>query len=122
MHAGPDTPQHTAVEHRVRELFACRPSDDLSAAQRVMREHPLRGLPVTDPEGKLLGIVSRTDTADAAERQRVAMRRAEAISGAVNRWNYQVTVQKDRAADHYTPRIVPYHPDAAVPLEASQTR
>jgi CBS domain-containing protein len=48
-----------------QELFACRPSDDLSAAQRIMREHRVRRLPVTDAEAKLIGIVSLTDIARA---------------------------------------------------------
>lgn len=31
---------------------------------------------------------------------------------------YQGSVQSDRPADHFTPRVVPAHPEAAVPLEA----
>ena len=48
-----------------RELFACRPSDDLATAQRVMREHRVLRLPVTDVEAKLAGIVSLIDIARA---------------------------------------------------------
>lgn len=51
-----------------RELFACRPSDDLSSAQQIMREHRVRRLPVTDAEAKLIGIVSLTDIARAMGR------------------------------------------------------
>jgi CBS domain-containing protein len=49
-----------------RDVFSCRPSDDLLAAQRVMREHQVRRLPVTDAAKKLVGIVSLNDIARAA--------------------------------------------------------
>ncbi len=48
-----------------RKLFACRPSDDVPTAERIMREHQVRRLPVTDKEAKLIGIVSLTDIARA---------------------------------------------------------
>lgn len=48
-----------------REVFSCRPSDDLPVAQELMRRHRVRRLPVTDAEGKLVGIVSLSDIARA---------------------------------------------------------
>jgi CBS domain-containing protein len=51
-----------------REVFSCRPSDDLVAAQQVMRDHQVRRLPVTDADGKLVGIVSLSDIARAMAR------------------------------------------------------
>ncbi len=53
-----------------------------------------------------------------AEPVRIAMEKVEAVTGAVNGWFYQASVKKDRPADHYTPRIIPRHADALVPLEA----
>jgi starch phosphorylase len=47
------------------------------------------------------------------------MEEAEAVSGAVNVWRHRTRVPADRPADHYTPRLVPAHPDAFVPLEDS---
>jgi starch phosphorylase len=43
----------------------------------------------------------------------------EVLTGAVNGYLYTARVSADRPAAHYTPRIVPYHPDARIPLEAS---
>jgi malic enzyme len=42
------------------------------------------------------------------------------VSGTVNGWIYQVTVQKDRPPDDYTPRLVPRCEDVFVPLETQQ--
>lgn len=50
----------SAMSHGV---FGCRPSDDLLAAQRIMREHQVRRLPVANADGKLVGIVSFSDIA-----------------------------------------------------------
>ena len=49
------------------------------------------------------------DAVDGKDGARIAMKHGEAVSGAVNGWIYQATVQKDRPADHYTPRVVPHH-------------
>jgi CBS domain-containing protein len=46
-----------------RDVFACRPGDDLLVAQRVMQEHRVRRLPVTDVDGKLVGLLSLSDMA-----------------------------------------------------------
>ena len=46
-----------------RELWSCRPGDDISDAENVMREHQVRRLPVTDEEGRLRGILSLSDIA-----------------------------------------------------------
>lgn len=47
----------------------------------------------------------------------VAMERKGAIPGAVNGYFYAAEVPADKPAEHYSPRIVPYHADACVPLE-----
>jgi starch phosphorylase len=54
------------------------------------------------------------------KQMRIPMKQGEAITGAVNGWVYQADAPKDRPADHYTPRIVPHHVEALVPLEAWQ--
>ena len=52
---------------------------------------------------------------------RVAMERAEhPLPGSANSWNFTGCVPSDRPQHDYTPRLVPYHQGAAVPLEASQ--
>jgi starch phosphorylase len=54
------------------------------------------------------------------EPERIQMERAEAATGAGNGWIYQCRIGRERPADDYTPRVVPYHPEASVPLEAGQ--
>lgn len=49
-----------------RRLWSCRPQDDVKEAEKVMRAHQVRRLPVVDPEGKLVGVLSIGDLARAA--------------------------------------------------------
>jgi starch phosphorylase len=42
------------------------------------------------------------------------------LAGAVNAFSFSATVAADRPADRFTPRIVPEHPGARVPLECPQ--
>jgi starch phosphorylase len=51
--------------------------------------------------------------------ERHPMTPAEPLTGAVGAWLYSTTLQSDRPAADYTPRILPSHPSAAVPLEAT---
>jgi starch phosphorylase len=60
------------------------------------------------------------DKIDNRESVRVPMERAEEAAGAVNGWIYQAKIDNQRPADDYTPRVIPYHPEASVPLEAGQ--
>ncbi len=46
-----------------RRLWSCRPKDDLKEAEKVMRAHQVRRLPVVDAEGKLVGVLSISDLA-----------------------------------------------------------
>ena len=48
------------------ELFSCTPEDELGVAIERMRTHRVRRLPVLDPQGQLLGMLSLTDMALAA--------------------------------------------------------
>ncbi len=44
--------------------------------------------------------------------------RGEALAGAANAYVFTGTAPADREAADYTPRLVPYHPEAVLPLEA----
>jgi starch phosphorylase len=50
---------------------------------------------------------------------RLVMRRQEAIPGAVKGYLFLADCPSTRPADHFTPRVVPFHPEALVPLEGS---
>ena len=49
----------------------------------------------------------------------VTVERAGPIHGAVNGFLYRASVPAGRPAEHYTPRIVPCHPEAFVPAETA---
>ena len=49
----------------------------------------------------------------------VTIERSGPIHGAVNGFLYRGSVPAGRPAEHYTPRIVPCHPEAFVPMEAA---
>lgn len=50
---------------------------------------------------------------------KTVMDRLEPLAGAVNGFLYCATVAANRPAEDYTPRIVPYHPKAFIPMEDS---
>lgn len=50
---------------------------------------------------------------------RIAMCQREVILGSVNGYVYVADCPSTRPAHHFTPRIVPFHPDALIPLEES---
>jgi CBS domain-containing protein len=43
--------------------FCCRASEDVEHAERIMREHRIRRLPVIDDHGRLAGVISLNDLA-----------------------------------------------------------
>jgi CBS domain-containing protein len=49
-----------------RSLWSCRPGDDVKDAEKLMRAHQVRRLPVVDAEGKLVGLLSISDLARVA--------------------------------------------------------
>ena len=51
----------------------------------------------------------------------VPMQCAGADARVVNGHIYRAAVPAQRPAEHFTPRIVPYHPDAFVPMESTRT-
>ncbi|MCV7345525.1 alpha-glucan family phosphorylase [Mycolicibacterium rhodesiae] len=58
------------------------------------------------------------DASDGAAAERIAMSRGEEVIRGT--FSYHAHVDSSRSSDDYTPRVVPYHPDASVPLEAEQ--
>ena len=49
---------------------------------------------------------------------RLVMTRGESLVGE-SAWRYSASVPADRPASEFTPRVVPFHPEASVPLEAA---
>ena len=48
------------------------------------------------------------------------MARGRKLDGPSHGYEYDVRVPAVRATDDYTPRLLPYHPAAVVPLEAPE--
>lgn len=63
-----------------RRLWSCRPQDDVKDAEKLMRAHQVRRLPVVDAEGKLVGILSISDLARVAVSTKGAKKKAVAPS------------------------------------------
>ena len=61
-----------------RQLFDCTSDDDLSVAERIMRDKKVRRLPVLNEEGRLVGVLSLSDIARGADE--------EYARGAANRY------------------------------------
>ncbi len=59
------------------------------------------------------------DAMDGEDPVRQEMRQGDRITGAVNGYVYHATVPASRPAWHFTPRVIPYHPAARVPMEAA---
>ena len=62
---------------RVQDVMAspvvsCASDDDLATAEKLMRENRVRRLAVCDANGKLAGVISLSDIALEAERERLA--------------------------------------------------
>ncbi len=55
---------------------------------------------------------------DGGDPLRKTLRRGDPLAGSANAWSYIGDVAADRPAEDYTPRIIPAHPLARVPLEA----
>jgi starch phosphorylase len=60
------------------------------------------------------------DARDGEAPVRQVMTRGEALVGAATGYAYTAQVPAARPAGEYTPRVVPFHPHARVPLEAGQ--
>lgn len=71
-----------------------------------------------DPESVRVELYA--EAATGGEPARHAMARGRKLDGPGNGYEYDVSIPAVRATGDYTPRLVPYHPAAAVPLEAHE--
>jgi CBS domain-containing protein len=51
----------TVEEVMTRDIIAVRPDTSLRTATELMLEHAISGMPVVDEEGRLVGMLSKTD-------------------------------------------------------------
>jgi glycogen phosphorylase len=86
------------------------------ASERTMRVQIYFG--AVDPEA--IAVELYADGLAGEDPEIIEMTLAEPIPGAINGWIYKAKVGKMRPADDYTPRVVPCHTEALVPLEAAE--
>ena len=60
------------------------------------------------------------DPVDGGAPLRQGMTRGAPLAGATNGYTFCAHVPASRPVTEYTPRLIPHHPEAAVPLEAAQ--
>jgi CBS domain-containing protein len=68
-HRPPTTPVRDVMS---RELVACRPADDLAVAEELMGNHHKSRILCTDEAGRLVGVISLSDIAQAESDERAA--------------------------------------------------
>jgi starch phosphorylase len=69
-----------------------------------------------DPD--YIGVELYAEGQDGAVPVRHSMNRGERLSGSVNGFAYTASIPALRAPAEYTPRIIPRHSGASVPIEA----
>lgn len=62
-----------AADAMSRDVVACGPDDDLARALELMGLRQVRRLPVTDPRGRIVGLISWADLAREAARSQGAL-------------------------------------------------
>ncbi len=72
-----------------------------------------------DLQAEDIAVECFADAVDEWPMQCVRLQRGEALPGAVNGFAYQGLLPGDRPPAHFTPRLIPDHPEAQVPLELS---
>ena len=53
-----------------KTVYYCHPDDDIQEVEKMMKQHKVHRIPVTDQEGQLKGIVSLSDLAREAQREK----------------------------------------------------
>jgi CBS domain-containing protein len=69
-----------AAEVMSKEVIACRPDDDLGAAERLMAQHHKSRILVTDNDGRLVGVISLSDIVAREEPQAAIRTMREIVS------------------------------------------
>jgi CBS domain-containing protein len=55
----------TVSETMTEDVLGCQPSDDVSCAERIMRDHKVSRVMCLDEDGRLAGVISLADLAEA---------------------------------------------------------
>jgi CBS domain-containing protein len=83
-----------------RHVISCAPEDDVAIAEKLMQENKVHRVPVVTSEGKLVGIVSLSDLAREAERERSAGVQRQVSSEEVAETVGAIRQPRDHATAH----------------------
>jgi starch phosphorylase len=103
------------AEHWHEARFGALRTETQGADHHVTVELHLGGL---DPEAVRVELYA--DPLNGGSPERHVMARARRLEGSGSGYEYHLRVSASRAPSDYTPRLVPYHPAASVPLEAHE--
>jgi starch phosphorylase len=101
--------------HWVQARFGAVTAETDGAAHRVTVEIRLGGL-----DADAVRVELYADPIDHGEPERHVMERGRALEGPAPGYEYSVKLPATRPLAHYTPRLVPWHPIATIPLEAPE--
>ena len=101
--------------HWPEARFGAISAETHGAEQRVTVPVHLGGL---DPEAVRVELYA--NAVDDGQPERHAMERARKVDESGAGYEYCVSIPAARALGDYTPRLLPHHPSASVPLEASE--
>jgi glycogen phosphorylase len=73
-----------------------------------------------DIDAEMIEVELYASSSSGEEPERCKLARVEPLVGAINGWTYRVQLKTSRNPDEFTLRLIPHHPEAAVPLEAVQ--
>jgi starch phosphorylase len=107
--------RRSLAQHWREARFGAVRVETQGAQHHVVVEVSLGGL---DPESVRVELYA--EPADGAEPAHQVMVRGRKINGPGECYEYGASVPASRPAGDYTPRLLPYHPAAVVPLEASE--
>ncbi len=83
------------------------------AQHRIVAEIYMDGLEAADVQPELYAEA----LSEAEGVERIAMKRGDPLLGALGAYHYEGSVAARRPIDHYTVRILPFHPQARLPME-----
>lgn len=79
-----------------KQVFSCAPDDDITAAEKLMREKQVRRLAVIDAQGRLAGVISLNDIAREGEREAETKRTREVSDAEIARVMASVCAPRHR--------------------------
>jgi len=103
------------AEHWHEARFGALRTETEDAHHHITVELHVGGLDI-----EALRVELYANPVNGGEPERHLMPRTRRLEGAGDNYEYHVAVSSSRAASDYTPRLLPYHPAAAVPLETQE--